>query len=256
MQVPTFVRNVFVMMELELRRLRHDRMELYTRAIQPVLWLVIFAPIMSSIKAIPTGNIPYIDYIVPGVLIQSTTMVAIFFGLTLIFERESGILKKLLVTPTSRYTIVIGRSLSAGVRALFQVLIIVPFALVMGVVFLPNPLFFALAILIIFFASAGFAAFSIFIAAFLKARERFQAIGQAITFPLFFASNSLYPISLMPPVLQEFSRFNPMTYIVDAVRSLLISGDLTNLPLDMLAISMFVGLMFFLASKSFKRIIQ
>ena len=75
-------------------------MELYTRAIQPVLWLVIFAPIMSSIKAIPTGNIPYIDYIVPGVLIQSTTMVAIFFGLTLIFERESGILKKLLVTPT------------------------------------------------------------------------------------------------------------------------------------------------------------
>jgi ABC-2 type transport system permease protein len=256
MQVPAFVRNVFVMMELELRRLRHDRMELYTRAIQPVLWLVIFAPIMSSIKAIPTGNIPYIDYIVPGVLIQSTTMVAIFFGLTLIFERESGILKKLLVTPTSRYTIVIGRSLSAGVRALFQVLIIVPFALVMGVVFLPNPLFFVLAVLIIFFASAGFAAFSIFIAAFLKARERFQAIGQAVTFPLFFASNSLYPISLMPPALQTFSHYNPMTYIVDAVRSLLISGDFTNLPVDLLAISLFVGLMFFLASMSFKRIIQ
>jgi ABC-2 type transport system permease protein len=231
-------------------------MELYTRAIQPVLWLVIFAPIMGSIKAIPTGNIPYIDYIVPGVLIQSTTMVAIFFGLTLIFERESGILKKLLVTPTSRYTIVIGRSLSAGVRALFQVLIIVPFALVMGVVFLPNPLFFALAVLIIFFSSAGFAALSIFIAAFLKARERFQAIGQAITFPLFFASNSLYPISLMPPALQTFSLYNPMTYIVDAVRSLLISGDLTNLPVDLLAISLFVGLMFFLASMSFKRIIQ
>ncbi len=256
MQVPTFVRNVFVMMELELRRLRHDRMELYTRAIQPVLWLVIFAPIMGSIKAIPTGSIPYIDYIVPGVLIQSTTMVAIFFGLTLIFERESGILKKLLVTPTSRYTIVIGRSLSAGVRALFQVLIIVPFALVMGVVFLPNPLFFTLAVLIIFFSSAGFAALSIFIAAFLKARERFQAIGQAITFPLFFASNSLYPISLMPPALQTFSLYNPMTYIVDAVRSLLISGDLTNLPVDLLAITLFVGSMFSLASISFRRIIQ
>jgi ABC-2 type transport system permease protein len=244
------------MMELELRRLRHDRMELYTRAIQPVLWLVIFAPIMGSIKAIPTGSIPYIDYIVPGVLIQSTTMVAIFFGLTLIFERESGILKKLLVTPTSRYTIVIGRSLSAGVRALFQVLIIVPFALVMGVVFLPNPLFFTLAVLIIFFSSAGFAALSIFIAAFLKARERFQAIGQAITFPLFFASNSLYPISLMPPALQTFSLYNPMTYIVDAVRSLLISGDLTNLPVDLLAITLFVGSMFSLASISFRRIIQ
>jgi ABC-2 type transport system permease protein len=126
----------------------------------------------------------------------------------------------------------------------------------MGVVFLPNPLLFTLAVLIIFFSSAGFAALSIFIAAFLKARERFQAIGQAITFPLFFASNSLYPISLMPPALQTFSLYNPMTYIVDAVRSLLISGDLTNLPVDLLAISVFVGSMFFLASISFKRIIQ
>ncbi len=256
MQLFVFVRTLFVMMELELRRIRHDRMELYARVIQPVLWLVVFAPIMSGIRAIPTGNIPYVDYVVPGVLIQSTTMVAIFFGLTLIFEKESGILKKLLVTPTSRYTIVIGRSLSAGVRALFQILIIVPFALLLGVSFFPNPLYFFLALLIMFFAAGGFAALSIFIASFLKARERFQAIGQAITFPMFFASNALYPVSLMPPILQEFSRFNPMTYIVDAVRGLLISGDLSNLPIDLLGISVFVGSMFFLASISFKRIIQ
>jgi ABC-2 type transport system permease protein len=80
-------------MELELRRMRYDRTELYSRAIQPVLWIIVFGPIMSGIRAIPTGNVPYIAYIVPGVLIQSTTMVAIFFGLTLIWERESGILK-------------------------------------------------------------------------------------------------------------------------------------------------------------------
>jgi ABC-2 type transport system permease protein len=139
---------------------------------------------------------------------------------------------------------------------LFQILIIIPFALLIGVSFLPNPLYFLLAILILFFAAGGFAALSIFIASFLKGRERFQAIGQAITFPLFFASNSLYPISLMPPILQEFSRYNPMTYIVDAVRGLLISGDLSNLPIDLLGTSVFVGLMFFLASVSFKRIIQ
>ncbi len=256
MELPNFFRTLFVMMELELRRIRHDRMELYTRVIQPVLWLVVFAPIMSGIRAIPTGNIPYVDYVVPGVLIQSITMIAIFFGLTLIFEKESGILKKLLVTPTSRYTIVIGRSLAAGVRALFQILIIVPFAVLLGVSFFPNPLYFVMAILIMFFAAGGFAALSIFIGSFLKARERFQAIGQAITFPMFFASNALYPVGLMPPILQEFSRFNPMTYIVDAVRGLLISGDLSNLPIDLLGISVFVGSMFFLASISFKRIIQ
>jgi ABC-2 type transport system permease protein len=244
------------MMELELRRIKHDRMELYARVIQPVLWLVIFAPIMGGIRAIPTGDVPYVAYVVPGVLVQSITMAAIFFGLTLIFEKESGILKKLLVTPTSRYTIVIGRSLSAGVRSLFQVLIIIPFALLLGVSFFPNPLYFVLALLIMFFSAGGFAALSIFIASFLKARERFQAISQLLTFPLFFASNALYPVGLMPPVLQVFSRFNPMTYIVDGVRGLLISGDLSNLPVDLLGVSVFVVSMFFLASITFKRIIQ
>ena len=75
-----FVRNMLVMIELELRRLRHDRTELYTRAIQPILWIAVYGPIMSGVKAIPTGGIPYTDYITPGVLIQSTTFVSIFLG--------------------------------------------------------------------------------------------------------------------------------------------------------------------------------
>ncbi|MCJ7768468.1 multidrug ABC transporter permease, partial [Candidatus Bathyarchaeota archaeon] len=67
------VRNMFVMIELELRRLRHDRTELYFRAVQPVLWIVVFGPVMGSVRGIPTpGNIPYTDFITPGVLIQST----------------------------------------------------------------------------------------------------------------------------------------------------------------------------------------
>jgi ABC-2 type transport system permease protein len=245
-----------VMIELELRRLRHDRTELYTRAVQPILWLVIYGPIMSAVKAIPTGGIPYTDYITPGVLIQSTTFVSIFYGLTVVWERESGILKKLLVAPGSRYGVVIGRSMAAGVRAIFQALIIIPVALLIGVNFVPNIANFAAAFLIIFFASGGFAATSIFIASFMKTRERFMGIGQAITFPLFFASNALYPVAIMPLILQEFSRFNPMSYIVDAVRALTISGDLTSLPLDLAAIALFDAVMFVVASASFKRIIE
>ena len=101
-------RNIFVMIELELRRLKHDRTELYSRAIQPILWIAVYGPIMSGVRAIPTGGIPYTDYITPGILIQSTTFVSIFYGLTIVWERESGILKKLLVTPVSRYATVIG----------------------------------------------------------------------------------------------------------------------------------------------------
>ena len=250
------LRNMFVMIELELRRLRHDRTEIYSRAVQPILWIVVYGPIMAGIRAIPTDNIPYTDYITPGVLIQSTTFVSIFYGLTIVWERESGILKKLLVTPASRYSTVIGRSMASGVRAIFQALIIVPVALLIGVRFVPNVLYFIFALLIIFFASGGFAAISIFVASFMKTRERFMGIGQAIIMPLFFASNALYPVKIMPPILQEFALVNPMSYVVSAVRSLLISGDLSNLPLDLASIAIFDAIMFVVASISFKKIIE
>jgi ABC-2 type transport system permease protein len=250
------LRNILVMIELETRRLRHDRTELYVRAVQPILWLVIYGSVMSAVKLIPTGGIPYIAYITPGVLLQSTAFVSIFFGLTIVWEKESGILKKLLVTPASRYSIVIGRSMAAGVRSIFQVVIIIPIALIIGVAFLPNPAYFVLAFAIIFLLSAGFAAISIFIASFLKTRERFMGIGQAIIFPLFFASNALYPLEMMPPLIREFALMNPMSYAVDAIRGLMISGNIANLPIDIAAIFIFVVVMLAIASVSFKRIIE
>ena len=250
------VRNMLVMIELELRRLRHDRTELYFRAVQPVLWIVVFGPVMSSVRGIPTGGIPYTDFITPGVLIQSTTFLCIFYGLMMVWERDSGILKKLLVTPASRYATVIGRSMASGVRAIFQGLIIVPVALLIGVRFVPNAAYFISAFVIIFFASGGFAAISILVASFMKTRERFMGIGQAIIMPLFFASNALYPVQMMPQPLQYFSAVNPMSYVVDATRGLMITGDLTNLFIDIIAIAVFDTVMFVLASVSFRRIIE
>jgi len=250
------IKNVGVMIELELRRLRHDRMELWTRAVQPILWIAIYGTIMGNVRGIDTGGLKYQDYITPGVLIQSTTFVSIFYGLTIVWERESGILKRLLVSPVSRSATVIGRSMAAGVRAIFQGLIIIPIALVIGVRFVPNPLFLLGAFLVIFFAAGGFAAISIFIASFFKTRERFMGIGQAITFPLFFTSSALYPLSMMPHVLKEIALVNPVSYVVDAVRGLMISGDLSGLPIDLLAIAVFLVVMFTVASVSFKRIIE
>lgn len=256
MHMMGFLRNMLVMMELELRRLRHDRTELWTRGVQPVLWIAIFGTTMGAVRGIDTGDIPYTDYITPGVLIQSTTFVSIFYGLTLVWERESGILKRLLVAPVSRFAMVIGRSMAAGVRATIQSLIIIPVALLIGVRLVPNPLLILLALAVIFFAAGGFAAISILIASFFKTRERFMGIGQAITFPLFFTSSALYPISMMPPILRGLATVNPVSYIVDAVRALMVSGDLDQLPLDLLVLATFVLVMFALASIGFRRIIE
>lgn len=92
--------RVIAMCAVELQKLRHDRTELYTRAVQPALWLLIFGQTFTRIKAIPTGGIPYIDYLAPGIIAQSAMFIAIFYGIQIIWERDAGILNKLLVTPT------------------------------------------------------------------------------------------------------------------------------------------------------------
>jgi len=142
------------------------------------------------------------------------------------------------------------------VRGLAQALIIIPFAMLMGVTIFPNPAYTLLALVLVFVSSGGFAGISIMIASFLKTRERFMGIGQAIVLPMFFASSALYPISVMPPLLQLFAMINPMTYVVDATRSLMISGNLAQLPLDIAAIILFDIVVFALASLSFKKIIE
>ena len=249
------VRVIVAMIELEVRRIMHDRTELYFRAVQPLLWLLVFGYVMGSLRVIPTG-MPYMDYIMPGVLIQSATSVAIFFGLVIIWERESGILKRLVTAPAPRYAIVIGRSMAAGVRALFQAFIIIPIAILFGVKVLLDPLCLFMALVVIFISAGGFAGLSILVASILKTREKFMGIGQAIIFPLFFASNALYPISSMPQILQLFASINPMTYMVSATRALLISGDLSGLGIDILAIVIFDVAIFALASWNFTQVIS
>lgn len=90
----------------------------------------------------------------------------------------------------------------------------------------------------------------------MKTRERFMGLGQALIMPLFFASNALYPIDMMPAALQYVAVFNPLTYAVDAMRGLMISGDVSNLAIDMAAIALFDVVVFAVASLSFRKIIE
>jgi len=88
--------------EMELRKLRHDPTELLTRAIQPALWLLVFGEVFTRIHAIPTGDLRYMDFLAPGVLAQSVLFIAIFYGIAVIWERDLGLVHKLLVSPASR----------------------------------------------------------------------------------------------------------------------------------------------------------
>jgi ABC-2 type transport system permease protein len=216
---------------VELQRLRHDRSELVTRAVQPILWLVVFGKTFSRLRAIPTGSVPYLDYLAPGIIAQSALFIAIFYGIQIIWERDAGVLAKLLVTPTPRAALVTGKAFAAGVRALAQAVAILVLSAILGVALTVNPLRWLGVIVVVMLGTAFFSCLSMTIAGLAMSRDRLMGIGQAITMPLFFGSNALYPVGLMPGWLQAIIHVNPLSYEVDALRNLLI-GTPGHLLLD------------------------
>jgi ABC-2 type transport system permease protein len=206
---------------VELQKLRHDRKELYTRAVQPALWLLIFGETFSHLHAIPT-SVPYLDFLAPGILAQSALFVSIFYGIQIIWERDAGVLAKLMATPTPRSALVAGKAFAAGMRALVQGLVVLVLAALLGVALTTNPLRLAGVVVVVLLAAAFFSTLSIVLAGIVLSRERLMGIGQAITMPLFFASNALYPVALMPRWVQAIAVVNPLSYEVNALRGLLL----------------------------------
>ncbi|MQY30058.1 ABC transporter permease [Nocardia aurantia] len=227
---------------VELQKLRHDRTELVTRAVQPALWMLIFGTTFSRLRSIPTGSLPYLDFLAPGIIAQSALFIAIFYGIQIIWDRDAGILNKLMVTPTPRSALIAGKCFAAGVRSVAQVLIIVVLSLVMGVHMTLNPLKLLGAVVAVMLGASFFACLSMTIAGLVGQRDRLMGIGQAITMPLFFASNALYPLDLMPGWLRVISHVNPLSYEVEMLRGLLVgAGYRLWLDLGVLVLAAIVG---------------
>ncbi len=226
--VSRFVYKTWVIAELEIRKLRHDPTELITRAVQPVLWLLVFGQVFTRIHAIPTPGMSYIDFLAPGILAQSVLFIAIFSGMSLIWERDLGIIHKFLASPTPRTALALGKALSGGVRALPQSILVYVLAAILGVKIDWNPLALIGVLTAILLGAAAFSAFSLIIALLVKTRERFMGIGQVLTMPFFFASSAIYPISIMPGWLKVIAHGNPLTYEVDALRALMLSGGTSS----------------------------
>jgi ABC-2 type transport system permease protein len=223
-----FVAKTLVIAELEARKLRHDPSELVTRAVQPILWLLVFGQVFGQMRIVPTGGRPYIDFIAPGILAQSVLFIAIFYGIAVIWERDLGIVHRFLVTPTPRTALVLGKALSAGMRAVTQAAVIYALAVLLGVAIDWSVGALAGVLAVVVLAAGFFSTFSLIIACLVKTRERFMGIGQLLTMPLFFASNAIYPVSVMPAWLQVVSHLNPVTYEVDALRALMLAGGTSS----------------------------
>jgi len=222
--VTDYATQVLAVADAEARKLRHDPWELLSRAIQPVLWLVLFGEVMAQVRGLSSGTTPYLDFLAPGILAQSVLFVAIFYGISAIWERDLGVLHRYMVSPAPRSALVIGKALSASFRGLSQAVVIYLCAALMGVNLDFDPRRIVLVILFVALGAGLFSTFSLIIACIVKTRERFMGIGQVLTMPIFFASNAIYPINLMPGWLKTVSSLNPLTYEVDGLRSLMLRG--------------------------------
>ncbi len=226
---------------VELQKLQHDRTELVTRMVQPALWLLIFGTTFSHLRVINTGSVSYLAFLAPGIIAQSALFISIFYGIQIIWDRDAGILAKLMVTPAPASALITGKAFAAGVRSVAQVVGVMVLAYLMGVGLTVNPLRILAAMGIVMLGAAFFACLSMTLAGLVRSRDRLMGIGQAITMPLFFASNALYPVDVMPAWLHRLSTVNPLSYEVNALRALLIGTPFNPADIVVLVAAAVIG---------------
>jgi ABC-2 type transport system permease protein len=252
-----YLTQMFAVADAETAKLIHDPTDLVSRGVQPILWLLLFGQVMAHVRGLSAGG-SYIDFLAPGILAQSVLFVAIFYGLSAIWERDLGVLHRYMVSPAPRSALVIGKALASSVRGISQAIVIYACSALLGVKLSFQPTHIALVALFIVMASALFSTFSLIIACIVKTRERFMGIGQFLTMPIFFASNAIYPITLMPPWLRAVARGNPLSYEVDALRGLMLAGGHSQfgVPADLAALALAVTVLTVIATHMYPRLTQ
>src|SRR5689334_694495 len=207
--------GTFAMGWAELRKLRHDHLDIFTRSVQPLLWLFVFGTALRHNHALAGGSSDYRAYLAPGVMAQAALFVAIFFGLGVIWERDVGQLQRLLATPLPRLGIVLGKASGAAIRALAQAIVLFVVIAIAGIGIRWTVWGVVGAVVLLLLGTAAFACLSMILAALVRTRERFMGIGQLVVMPLFFASSALYPLAIMPAWLRTIAHANPLSYEVD-----------------------------------------
>jgi ABC-2 type transport system permease protein len=240
----------------ELRKLRHDHLDIFTRSVQPLLWLFVFGTALRHNQALAGGSDDYRAYLAPGVMAQAALFVAIFFGLGVIWERDVGQLQRLLATPLPRLGIVLGKASGAMVRALTQAVVLLCVLAVAGIgIHWSAPRVLG-AIVLLLMGTAAFACLSMILASLVRTRERFMGIGQLVVMPLFFASSALYPLAIMPAWLRVVAHANPLSYEVHGMRDLLLGISAGGaLWLDFTVVAAFLVATALIAAKTYPRAI-
>ncbi len=211
-------RAATVVWQREMIRFRHDRTRILSSLAQPVLFLFVLGSGLSSLVHTGSGSVDFRTFLFPGVLATSVLFTAVFSGISMVWDREFGFLREMLVAPVSSAAILTGKCLGGATVATLQSLIILVLAGLVGVPY--APVMMVELVVLLFLMAFLVTALGLVLAARIKQVQSAMPVVQMIITPMMFLSGSLFPLSGLPGWLSVICRLNPLTYAVEPLRSI------------------------------------
>ncbi len=212
---------IYVIWLRELKRYTRARSNIVGSLAQNFFWLAIFGFGLGASVVIP-GLDNYIIFLAPGIVGMTLLFSSIFSGIGVVWDKQFGFLKEILVAPVPRSSIMLGKTLGGATTATFQSFIMLLLAGLVGVPIFANPVGIGIAVVIMFITACGFVALGVAIASTMKDPHGFQLIMNFIVMPLFLLSGAFFPVTNLPSWLQILVLFDPLTYCVDGLRATVI----------------------------------
>ncbi len=222
---------IYTMWLRQIKRFLRVKSRLASSILMPFLFLAFLGLPLSFIPGLKIGEMNYLDFLAPGIVGMTLLFSATISGVSVIWDKEFGFLKEVLVAPVNRFSIILGRSLGGMTIALVQALIIVAIAMAMGVKISGISGFF-LSIVFMILTCATFTGLGLIIAAKLADTQGFMSIMNLVIMPIFFLSGAFFPLQAMPAGIRYIMYINPLTYGVDGLRGALVGGAAFPLWLD------------------------
>jgi ABC-2 type transport system permease protein len=247
------LRGVYTLWLREVKRYGREKTRLVSSFIQPLLWLVIFGSGLR-VASVGTTGIDYQKFIFPGIIGQTLLFTSMFMGISVIWDREFGFLKEILVAPISRASVFVGKMLGGSTDAVIQGSFVFIFSFIVAVhVGIETYLLCVPVMLLITF---GMVSIGLTLASVMESLESFGVIQTFVNLPLFFLSGALFPLGNFPEWLRWVSIVDPLTYGVDALRTIILAEAwIPTIPLiyDIMALAVFDAIMIFVGTVIFGR---
>ncbi len=215
------VRGIYTLWKREVLRLLREKTRLVSSVVTPVLWLVIFGTGLGMSMGAKAGY-NYQEFLFPGIIGQTLLFTAMFMGISVIWDKQFGFMKEILVAPVSRLSIFIGKMLGVGTNSMLQGIIVLVLGFIIGIPMSVTMIAWAVSLMILI--TIGMVCIGLIIASVLNSLENFGMIMTFVNMPMFFLSGALFPVATLPDWLKWVFYINPLTYGVDALRSVTMGG--------------------------------